>query len=374
MNTKIAALSLALILLAAAASSAPAVAAKGAASTIEQSGESCAQASCFSLVSTIAFTSTRDNPTANPSLAAEIYLMNPDPTNPDPRRLTNNAYGDGFPTLSPDGKKIVFDSNRLTAGTVCDGVTYDNIDDLFLMDADGSEQMLLTRGSSATWSPDNKNVAFHASASYYASRGLVSACPIRTDPGSATSDSDIFVANIDDLLAGVEQPANITNSPGTIDDDPDWSPDGQRIVFTSHPVTDDPRFSNQAELYVMNPDGSGLQQLTHNIYEERAPAWFPDGSRIVYSCRIGGGTNPFRICVINADGTGFVQLTHEPDSISDLTATWSPDGQQILFHRRVPPDGQQLFVMNADGTQQTQLTFPPGINNLAHWGELRVKN
>ncbi len=66
----------------------------------------------FSLVSTIAFVSTRDNPTnPNPGLAAEIYLMNPDGT--DPRRLTDNSDGDGFPCLSPDGKKIVFESNRL---------------------------------------------------------------------------------------------------------------------------------------------------------------------------------------------------------------------------------------------------------------------
>jgi len=366
MKRRITALAGVCFLLAVAGSSVPPVAARA--------GD-CNQASCFSLASTIAFTSTRDNPSGNPLLAAEIYLMDPGGTNP--RRLTNNSYGDAFPTLSPDGKKIVFDSNRLTAGTVCDGVAYNNIDDLFLMDTDGSEQTLLTRGSSATWSPDSQNVAFHASASYYASGGLVIGCPIRTDPGSATSDSDIFVADVDDLLAGVEQPTNITNSPGMIDDDPDWSPNGQEIVFTSHPVTDDRRFSNQAELYVMNPDGSGLEQLTYNNYEERAPAWSPDGSRIVYSCRIGGGTNPFRICVINADGSGFQQLTNESDSISDLTATWSPDGEQILFHRRVPPDGQQLFVMteNPDGTWSApaQLTSPPGINNLAHWGELRVK-
>src|SRR6266700_6022127 len=90
------------------------------ASPVAASAGTCDQASCFSLVSTIAFTSTRDNPTVIQLFAAEIYLMNPDGTNP--RRLTNNAYGDAFPTLSPDGKKIVFDSNRLTAGTACDGI------------------------------------------------------------------------------------------------------------------------------------------------------------------------------------------------------------------------------------------------------------
>jgi TolB protein len=210
---------------------------------------------CFRLDSTIALTSTRDNPTGNPLLAAEIYLIDPDGTNP--RRLTDNAFGDAFPTLSPDGKKIVFDSNRLTADT---GAL--NISDLFLMNTDGTEQTPLTRGSSATWSPDSKYIAFHASASYYASGGLVTGTPIRTDPGSATTDSDIFVANVDDLanaedvLTKTEQAANITNTTDQIEDDADWStspttaPDGQSIVLTSHPVTDDPRLSNQAEIYL----------------------------------------------------------------------------------------------------------------------------
>jgi TolB protein len=336
---------------------------------------------CFRLESTIAFTTTRDNPTVNPAFSFEIYLMNPDGTNA--RRLTDNNYGDAFPVLSWDGKKIVFDSNRLTAAT---GTL--NISDLFLMNTDGTEQTLLTRGSSATWSPDSKTIAFHASASYYASGGLASGTPIRTDVGSATSDSDLFVANVDDLanavdvLAKTKHATNITNTPDQIEDDADWStsptsaPDGQRIVFTSHPVTDRPNPSNQAEIYVMDPDGSKRLQLTHNDYEERAPAWSPDGTRILFNCRIDGGTTTFELCVMNADGTGLVQLTD--NSVPDLTATWSPDGQQIVFHRTVAGQGAQLFTMhpalNPDGTlpTATQVTFPPGLNVLANWGELRV--
>jgi TolB protein len=273
---------------------------------------------------------------------------------------------------------------------VCNLVTFYNIDDLFLMNTDGTEPTLLTRGGSATWSPDSKSIAFHASASYYASGGLVTGCPIRTDPGSATSDSDIFVVNVDDLLAGVEEPRNITNSPAMIDDDPDWSSDGQKIVFTSHPVTDDRQRSNQAELYLMNPDGTDVQPLTDNDEEERAPAWSFDGSRIVFMCRIGGGTADFEICVINAalnpDGTLPVATQLTDNAVFDGTPTFSPDGDQILFHRNVGVAGsgsQQLFIMNArlnaDGKPPTatQLTFGSptsgdGVNTLAHWGELRL--
>src|SRR5215470_2608601 len=120
----------------------------------------------FALESTIAFTSTRDDLTT-----AEIYLMSPDGSNV--RRLTENTSDNAFAALSPDGKKIVFDSNRNRA----EGEPL-NTSDLFVMNTDGSEQMFLTRGSSATWSPDIKNIAFHASAS-----GL--GLPIKPDLGAA---------------------------------------------------------------------------------------------------------------------------------------------------------------------------------------------
>jgi TolB protein len=312
----------------------------------------------FKLASTIAFSSTRDDPTGIPVLASEIYLVNGDGTNP--RRLTDNEAGDGLAALSPDGKKIVFDSTRNA-----DVGEPRNTSDLFLMNADGSEQTFLTRGSSVTWSPDCKEIAFHASASG-------AGTPIKPDPGSATSDSDIFVANVDDVLASTEAPTNLTNSQGIIDDDPDWSPDGEKIVYTAHPATDDPRLSNQAEIHVRGVDGSGTpEQLTTNSEEERGPSWSPDGSLVVYACRTGGGASDFEICVMNADGSDMQQLTN--NSVADLTPTFSPDGTQIVFNRQV--EGRfQLFVMNADGANQTQLTNTPGLNLIANWGELRVRS
>jgi Tol biopolymer transport system component len=308
----------------------------------------------FELVSTIAFTSTRDDPTANPFLAAEIYLMSPDGTNV--QRLTDNDAGDSFASLSPDGKKIVFDSNRLRLST-----EPLNTSDLFLMNTDGTEQTYLIRGSSATWSPDSKYIAYHASAS---GTGL----PINGNAGAPTSDSDIFVANVDDLLARVAGPQNITNNGSdTIDDDADWSPDGTKIAFTSHPSSDNPINPIHAEIYVINPDGTGLTRLTFNDYQEAAPAWSPDGNHILFQARLGG--NDFELAVMNADGTNLVQLTD--NGVLDATPTFSPDGTQIVFHRLVA-GGNQLFVINADGTGEHQITSTAGLNLLASWGVLRV--
>jgi len=316
-----------------------------------QSGEEQAE-----LRSTIAFVSTRDDPTGNPLLAAaEIYLTNGDGTNP--RRLTENTHFDGFPALSPDGRRIVFDSNRLRA----EGEPF-NTSDLFVMNTDGTGQTHLIRGSSATWSSDGKKIAFHASAS---GKGQ----PIKRDPGAATNDSDIFVMDVGDFLRNGARPKNITNNRAAIDDDPDWSPNGQKIVLTSHADTDNHMDSVNAEIYAINADGTGMpERLTNNVEEERAPAWSPDGTRIVFMCRRGG--SDFEICVMNADGTGQMQLTD--NDVPDLTPSWSPDGKKIVFHRPVGGRGQfQLFLMNADGREEVQLTFPPGLNAFPNWGEVR---
>lgn len=304
----------------------------------------------FELRSTIVFTSTRDNPTIDPFEAAEIYLIDPDGSNP--RRLTNNTSAEAFASLSPDGKRIVFDSNRDRAAG-----EPDNVSDLYLMKADGSGQEHIIRGSSATWSPNGRSIAYQASASG-------TGTPIRPDLGSPTTDSDIFSLNLGDYFEGNGSPRNLTNSPGMIERDPDWSPDGSTIVFVRHPVG----VPDLAEIYRMNADGTGLTPLTLQFGEERAPSWSPDGSRIVYMARRGGAD--FEIAVIDAAGVHEFLLTN--NGLPDGTPSWSPDGQWIVFHRPDASGFNQLWTLHFAGGGEVPITTGPGFNVIADWGVLRV--
>jgi TolB protein len=342
-----------------------------------------AQSIVLGLEEAVAFTSTRAFPTASGTAAvfnaAEIYLMDPNcmMTAECPRRLTENTVGDLFPALSPNGKLVVFDSNRLRDQPAGEKL---NVSDLFLMTSNGStDQTHLVRGGSPTWSPDGKYIAYHASASGTGQ-------PIKGDPGAATIDSDIFIAKVGELLEGVAEPKNITHDPAAVDDDPDWSPDGRTILFTSHSVADNQINSSTAEIYKISADGSGEpERLTRNTEEERAPTWSPDGAKIAFMCRKGGPIvleipTTFEICVMNPDGTGVTRLTD--NTMPDLTPTWSLDGGQIMFHRAVA-GVNQLFVMNStlgeDGsppvaTQVTNTAAAPvaGHNLFANWGHARI--
>jgi len=94
----------------------------------------------------------------------------------------------------------------------------------------------------------------------------------------------------------------------------------------------------------MNVDGSGVTRLTNNCVEDGYPAWSPDGAKIAF--RSGSS-----LSVMNADGSGQVALVSE----GGPNPSWSPDGTKIAFVSR--RDGNnEVYVMNADGSAQTNLT------------------
>jgi len=151
------------------------------------------------------------------------------------------------------------------------------------------------------------------------------------------ANAQIYVVNADG--SGL---ARLTNNAAS-DQEPVWSPDGTKIAFAS---SRDGRF----EIYVMNPDGSGVTRVSSEQAEEFEPSWSPDGARIAFTTVRDGHEEVY---VMNADGSGVTRLTNAP--AGNLEPSWSPDGARIAF--RSNRDGNpQIYVMNADGSGVTRLS------------------
>jgi Tol biopolymer transport system component len=137
------------------------------------------------------------------------------------------------------------------------------------------------------------------------------------------------------------------------DREPYVSMDGTRIAFVS-----DER--GNEDIWVMNADGSGLTNLTPTSDEaDNNPAWSPDGTKIVFSRRPAGGAR--NIWVMDADGGNLTQLTSLGGTSTASLPAWSPDGQKIVYHSDSDGDAD-IYVMTTDGSSPgaiQQLTFDP---------------
>ena len=127
---------------------------------------------------------------------------------------------------------------------------------------------------------------------------------------------------------------------------PDFSPDGSKLLFTNAAI------GASSDLFVIGVDGTGLVQLTTNPANDGLGAFSPDGRQIVFtSDRTGVG----QVYVMDADGSDVTQLTFD-DAWKDQLPDWSPDGSKIAYAAGDPGD---ILVMNADGTDQHTIVGGP---------------
>jgi hypothetical protein len=123
------------------------------------------------------------------------------------------------------------------------------------------------------------------------------------------------------------------------------------------------------DIYVMNSDGSDLVNLTNSPLIEHQPAVSPDGTRIAFVGRTGGGnlwSSESEVYVMGADGSNPTRLTN--DNVVDVVPTWSPNGAKIAFMTRRDSDGDsQIYVMNANGLNPFRLTGPGMVPKRPDW-------
>lgn len=254
----------------------------------------------------------------------ELFTMDYDGN--DIKSITKDRSIVLFPDWHPTLNKILFTTYR-----------YRN-PDIYVLDLDSNTRYPLSRriglNSTGEWSPDGKKVVFS-----FSLRG----------------NSEIFVINADGK--GMTQ---LTRS-YAIETSPSWSPDQKHIVYTS----DRPGYP---QIYIMRADGESKRRLTYSGKYNDGAAWSPNGDVIAYTSLFDG-----RFDIAHVDATDIENRRHRDvrrltdGSVTREAPSWSPNGQIIAFMGN-RAGRKQIFIMNKDGSNMTQITFLRGGGYSPSWG------
>jgi Tol biopolymer transport system component len=240
----------------------------------------------------------------------DLYLL-PDGDASNRVALTNTPrYQERFPQLSPIGSRLVY-------GLLQPGGSHD----LYLMELDGtrpvSNDLLLTGPGDLTdtsWSPDGTRLLVRS--------------------GVEGEGSRIFLLELAtrSLRPFLDNASN-----------PEWSPDGSRVVYVSYRQ----EAPGNADIFVVEADGSDPQAVVDTGYDDYFPSWSPEGSKIAFTSRTNRGDQD--VFVVDVSGRHLRNLTAD-SSASEETYRWTPGGRILFLSDRSRTGGTFLYFMDPDGS------------------------
>lgn len=267
----------------------------------------------------------------------EIYMMGTDGSNPI--NLTQSPTDDSQPAWAPDGRHIVFVSNRYRQ------------EQLFIMDiatretyrlkgpiAPGTNLDLLPSDREPAWSPDGQWIAYTSNI--------------------AGNKSDIYKIRSD----GTEE-TQLTDHAAP-DVQPAWSPDGRQIAFVSWRVSN-PRESYLApyekNIFIMNADGTNVRRFTDDREtENEAPLWSQDGQWIAYHVMDGPGYSFTNKLILQNVATHEKRILRQSEYLG-IISDQSPDGAWLVFDEWLYGDPNTKICFIQISGQNYQCLTPPGL-------------
>ena len=277
-------------------------------------------------IATFAFDSRRSG-------VEEVYVANLDGSGV--RRITHTT-APGFsccPRWSPDHTRIAFISDR------------EGDEELYLMDADGSNVQRLTHNSGDDWGPawlpDGAQIAFLSGPNNHA---------------------EILIINVD----GTDQHL-LGDFVGEASGDLDWSPEGERLLFTSQ------RYGHPEQSFELNMKTKIVRQLVNSPEGSLSAnaSWSPSGDYIVFTSDRYGPLDVFRM---DLDGSDLRRLTQSPvGSVGSWATAQSPDGAHIVFSSdRLGAatewrENTEIFVIDEDGMNLRRITFNQWMDAHPDW-------
>lgn len=269
----------------------------------------------------VLFTSERDGD-------FDVYSASPDTLDTRIIRLSQLSSREWWPRFSPGRDKIAFTSDAEVEPQI------------YTMDPDGSNVFRVTTipvagyynyGIGFCWSPDGTQLLY----SHY---------------------EKLYRINAD--RSGLTQIA--TAPPNRHFREVEWSPLGNKIVALTMGS-----WFYDSEIYLMNPDGSDMQQLVGNLPGAvENPSFSPDGQKIVFTHDVSGfqsSTNrqlDSHIFIINVDGSDTTDVSSgKPAGTNDFNPRFSPDGSKIIFCN-APNDNSaaaDIWIMNVDGSDRRKI-------------------
>jgi TolB protein len=267
------------------------------------------------------------------------------------RQLTNGGEN-AEAYFSRDGRRLIFQSTR--DGRPCD--------QQYVMNVDGSDVRRVSAGTGKTtcgfFYAGDQRILFGSS------HALQQDCPPKPDPSKGyvwrLDPFDIYTARPDGTDLRRLTDYGVYTAEAVV------SPDGRRIVFTSLKDGD-------LDIYTMNVDGTDLRRLTTTPGYDGGPWWSPDGTKIVYrawhpvdSALVTYQSllrdrlvrpNRMELWVMNADGSGQRQITQLGGA--NFGPSWTPDGKRLIFssnHKQPRSGNFDLYLVNLDGTGLEQVT------------------